>query len=300
MKPDDFGIVSGAVPSLFEAYVAIRHPAWLHNCTAANLRECQGDPAPGTSITWLEVVDSDLPICIRDTQYRKLENVGWVEDKIPEGDICLLIQVGDRWISGPAEGALEPAQVHTLLPLLMKETSDPENCWFGIWSGFAFRSTAESGAATFDTPNRSWYLYRGPLQSIDKSFDDSDLFHHPANFVWPDDRSWCLGSDIDSEATYIGGSDELIDTILNNPSLDAISVVPSDRPVWLANLLQPVVEKPADATIQPGFESRANPFIEQIKKIHEGQGFRRYIRSLEFHWRKKKEEDGDESYFDRR
>ena len=282
MKPDDFGFVSGFVPSLFESYVAICHPAWLHNCTDESLSEFQGDPWPGTSIRWSTVVDSDLPICIGHSQYRKLEDNGWVQDLLPEGGIHMLIGVGDKWISGPTEGVLEPEQAHSLLPILTKETSDPENCCFAIWDGFAFKSIQESGAPTFHTPHRSWYLYRGPLESIDKSFEDSSLFHKPANFVWPNDRSWCLGSDIDSEVTYVGGSDKLIAMVLADPGLDATSVIPSDRPLWLANLLQPVVEKPLDTPIKPGFESRVNPFIDQIRKIERRRRFRRFIEAIRF------------------
>ncbi|MCY4095052.1 MAG: hypothetical protein OXG05_07990 [Gammaproteobacteria bacterium] len=291
MKPDDFGFISGFVPSLFESYVAIRHPAWLHNCTKENLHECQGDPAPGTSITWSEVVDSDLPICMSHTQYRKLENIGWIKDELPYGVMPVLIQVGDRWISHPTEGVLEPEQAHTLLPLLTQETSEPTNCWFGIWDGFSIKSIEERNAPMFHTPNRSWYVFQGPLQSIAKSFNDSALFHQPANFIWPDDRSWCLASDIDSEATYLGGSEKLIALVLANKRLDAISVVPSDRPLWLANLLQPVVEKLADTPVKPGFESRVIPFMDQIREIDRRRRFRRFIESIRLRSEENRDED---------
>lgn len=300
MGSGEFGLVSGVVPTVFESYVAIRHPSWLHRCTEENISQFDGDPHPGTPIDWHAVALSEMPICIGRTQYRKLPAGGWIEEALPDGGIHQLIRVGDTWISGPTEGVLEPAHARKLLPLLEKETNEPENCWFGIWNGFRFRSIEESGAPLFDAPNRSWRLYQGSLRSIDKSFDDSDLFHHPANFVWPNDRSWCLATEIDLEASYLGGSSKLISAVLEQSELDVIPVEPRDRPVWLANLLQPVVEKPSDVVLRPGFESRENPYLDLVQKLHRGGRFRRFLQSIEFVKGKDRKGDHDDVYEIRR
>ena len=210
------------------------------------------------------------------------------------------VAVSKAWISGPAEGVLEPAQARKLLPLLETETNEPENCWFGIWNGFQFRSIEESRAPLFDAPNRSWRLYQGSLRSIDKSFDDSDLFHHPANFVWPNDRSWCLATEIDLEASYLGGSSKLISAVLEQSELDVIPVEPRDRPVWLANLLQPVLEKPSNVVLRPGFESRENPYMDLVQKLHRRGRFRRFLHSIEFVKGKDRKGDHDDVYEYRR
>jgi hypothetical protein len=42
------------------------------------------------------------------------------------------------------------------------------------------------------------------------------------NLWWPDDRSWCVASEIDFPYTYVGGSQELIEEILADPSLEAL------------------------------------------------------------------------------
>jgi hypothetical protein len=42
---------------------------------------------------------------------------------------------------------------------------------------------------------------------------------------WPDDRAWCVASEIDLPYTYVGGSTELIGKILQHAALEAL---PSD------------------------------------------------------------------------
>lgn len=288
--------MSGVVPNVFESYVAIRHPSWLHRCTEENISEFRGDPHPGTPTNWHAVARSELPICVGRKQYRKLPTGGWVEEALPEGDIHLLIRVGDTWISGPEEGVLEPAHARTLLSLLENETNEPESCWFGIWNGFGITSIEETRAPLFDAPNRSWHLYHGSLQSIDKSFADSDLFHRPANLVWPNDRSWCLATEIDLEASYLGGSSKLISAVLEKSELDVVPVEPSDQPVWLANLLQPIVEKPSNVALRPGFESRENPYMDLIQTLHRRGRLRRFAQSISFGKKKDRESGHDDVY----
>jgi hypothetical protein len=42
------------------------------------------------------------------------------------------------------------------------------------------------------------------------------------NLWWPDDRSWCVASEIDFPYTYVGGSSKLIEEILAHPLLEAL------------------------------------------------------------------------------
>ena len=46
------------------------------------------------------------------------------------------------------------------------------------------------------------------------------------NLVWPADRAWFLASEIDFDSTLVGGSSELIETILGDSKLDAWLVGP--------------------------------------------------------------------------
>jgi hypothetical protein len=42
------------------------------------------------------------------------------------------------------------------------------------------------------------------------------------NIWWPDDRAWCVASEIDLPYTYVGGEQGLIEEILTHPALEAL------------------------------------------------------------------------------
>jgi hypothetical protein len=46
---------------------------------------------------------------------------------------------------------------------------------------------------------------------------------------WPDDRAWCVASEIDFCSTYVGGSPALIERVLGDDRLEAIPVRLEDR-----------------------------------------------------------------------
>jgi hypothetical protein len=43
------------------------------------------------------------------------------------------------------------------------------------------------------------------------------------NIWWPDNREWCVASEIDLAYTYVGGSKELIEEIVEHPALEALA-----------------------------------------------------------------------------
>jgi hypothetical protein len=43
-------------------------------------------------------------------------------------------------------------------------------------------------------------------------------------FWWPDDRSWCVRTDVDAFTTYIGASRQCIDALIELAELEAIEV----------------------------------------------------------------------------
>ena len=91
--------------------------------------------------------------------------------------------------------------------------------------------------------------------------EQNKVHYQSANMVWPEDRSWCLATEIDLSCTFIAGSRELISSILNERGLEAKVVRPHDRCPSLPDVLQPVVEKPPDLSLPPAFESRKPPRI---------------------------------------
>jgi hypothetical protein len=46
---------------------------------------------------------------------------------------------------------------------------------------------------------------------------------------WPDDRAWCVGSDVDLAASYVGGSAHCIEALVASQALEALPVSSDDR-----------------------------------------------------------------------
>lgn len=74
-------------------------------------------------------------------------------------------------------------------------------------------------------PHREYHLWTGTLADV------AAFRHHDQspNLWWPEDRSWFVGSEIDAAATYLGGSDALVDAVCAEATLGAHRVAPSDE-----------------------------------------------------------------------
>jgi hypothetical protein len=70
-------------------------------------------------------------------------------------------------------------------------------------------------------PNRDYLLFRGPI-------DKAQGWEDGPNLWWPDDRSWCVASEIDLPCSYVGGSQEMIDGILADPAVEALPATLAD------------------------------------------------------------------------
>ena len=265
----EWGHVSGVVPSGFEAYVAVRHPAWRCDCTEGNLPELRSGREVGRPVRWAEVAESDVPVVYgyvlytkrritqsRNTQYRRLQDGNWVVDELPGPELLPLLRPGDAWITGPREGSLEPDLARTLQSVLARAAEDSEPYWFGIWEGFGYLTEAQRAAPAIQAPGRRWHLFRGPLDHLARSFVEDWFENQTANLAWPESRNWCLATEIDAEVTYVGGSKELVSAILDEPGLEAVPASLDERLGRLGDVLTPVVDKPAGASLPPGFESR--------------------------------------------
>jgi hypothetical protein len=65
------------------------------------------------------------------------------------------------------------------------------------------------------------------------------------NLIWPADHSWFVASEVDFDSTLVGGSAELVETIVQCPALEAWQVEPTDS---LAIDADKINGAPADAT----------------------------------------------------
>ncbi len=64
------------------------------------------------------------------------------------------------------------------------------------------------------------------------------------NLWWPDDRAWCVATELDMQSTYIGGSRACVDQLLGDDRLEVYEVQPSDGISWDADGVNPKPDEP--------------------------------------------------------
>jgi hypothetical protein len=78
-------------------------------------------------------------------------------------------------------------------------------------------------------PQRDYLLLEGPLDAAGEVA--MGIFPQSPNLFWPDDRSWCVATEIDLDSSYLGGSAALVRDVLADDRLEAVPVSVDD-PVW--------------------------------------------------------------------
>jgi hypothetical protein len=90
-------------------------------------------------------------------------------------------------------------------------------------------------------PNREYFLSEGP---ITVALAWTTLEGQTPNLWWPDDRAWCVASEIDLPWTYLGGSEAVVAEVLGRTeTIEALRSAPDDE----VNRVEPWVEARAAA-----------------------------------------------------
>jgi hypothetical protein len=161
-------------------------------------------------------------------------------------------------ITGSVDGSLTRSELDPLIDTLASFTSTPQECWFCSWVGFgawsggsplvavdglswwkkasmrrqAHRSSNERRREEQVLPQvaigegRSYFLFSGPLTAA-PGFADPPL-HQSPNIFWPEDRAWCVATEIDGICTYVGASRAGIDALLASSDLRTTEVTALD------------------------------------------------------------------------
>jgi hypothetical protein len=88
-----------------------------------------------------------------------------------------------------------------------------------------------------EIPNRRLLLFTGPITAVATSLCES-YFQSPSIW-WPDDRTWCVETEVDGMSTYVGGASECIAELVAHNDLEAMTVEPSDGVMWASDQLNP-------------------------------------------------------------
>jgi hypothetical protein len=239
--------VGGVVPTGFPAYVRVFHPPGTG-----------GREAP---VRWQDVAAANGRI------FHPLMQWHLISEPDPEG-----LGLG---VSNPWEGHLESDNCHALYDVLASWTSTPGVCWMGIWEGFGTLYAPSGGAVGLARSRRRRKSaetttdpdFHAALASWEEAADAvraAPRFHHPGrdyllargscaavcllgsrplsitpNLVWPEDRAWCVATEIDFDSTLVAATHECAHTLLADDRLEALEVGPADRLDHGGDLINP-------------------------------------------------------------
>lgn len=211
------------VPS-FPAYARVFHPAYRFDRASEQPWETR------TPVRWDEIATASstqahagMQLCGLTGSYRSLHEA----------------QPG-VYDHQPSEGSLPSDLARALVAVLTRHTETPQRCWFAVWYGFGDTRDDVRQAPTFHVPARDYFLLQGPIDAAPESAVESR--ERSANLWWPDDRAWCVATEIDLNTTYIGCAEPCRDEIVGLPQLEALPIDPATGISRASDLLNPKPE----------------------------------------------------------
>jgi hypothetical protein len=149
------------------------------------------------------------------------------------------------WQGAPAMGHLPTHVAARMAAVLARHTSTPEDCWFGVWSGWG---SLVADGPTLALPGREHWLVRGPIGLAAENMAPEPA-EQSASVWWPADRAWCVATDIDLVTTYVGGSADCIADLLAADGLETAPAEARQQVTWDADRVNP---PPVDAPSASG------------------------------------------------
>jgi hypothetical protein len=158
-------------------------------------------------------------------------------------------------------GSLPEGELRALVEVLARHTGTPEQVTFAVWEGGGL----EGGSAylvrdretvpvpssplappevldgpRLELPNRSYVLLEGSV--ADAGAVATLLRGQSPNLWWPQDRAWCVGTEIDFSWTYVGGTEDLVADVLASPVLEALRTRLTDAVTYDGDLLNAALD----------------------------------------------------------
>jgi hypothetical protein len=234
LAPFGSGVVASVVPGGFAAYARVLHPA--------------EDPYTGDRLVrWAAVAAwSGLPLR-SDSQFHSVALP-------PDRPVFPAPWSGQ----GPRRGSMYPPDAEVLAELLRPWTTTPDQCWFCVWDGYGWDNVRVVTATRMDVagqpgppreargklpdpiraavrqgprvrlPARDYLLYRGPVEAAVATVGLAGD-QQTANLWWPEDRAWCVATEIDLPSTYVGGQAGLIERLVSDDRIEALPAGPEDN-----------------------------------------------------------------------
>ena len=200
-----FALVHSLLPSGFPAYARVFHPAYL-------------DDAEEQPVRWSTVASWSGKTVHPLMQFPRIAGT-------KDSDDPNEYYRNPPWGEHPRIGSIPEPECRTLMNVLREFTQTPEQCFFALWEGYGNIDTrVYAPDARVKGRGRDYLLFQGPLEGVlaflvNRPFP---FWGDSPNIWWPEDRAWCVATDIDLYDTYVGGSEECIQAILDHPDLEAL------------------------------------------------------------------------------
>ena len=227
--------VSSLVPEGFESYVRVFHPAWREVTERDLPLDPSGDSRDGAmvvtvsdgiqlrAVTWHEVAGVTGAVAHPGMQWPAIS--GGAEAKRDDRSPA-------SWDQGPERDSLPRRTAGVLAEILAEFTATPDRCWCAVWEGYADMVGLRDDASLprLVVGDRSMVVGYGTVRAIaDASFDDgfgadSDTRYRSPSLWWPDDRAWCVSTEVDMDSTLLGASRDCATRVLADSRLEALPV----------------------------------------------------------------------------
>jgi hypothetical protein len=112
---------------------------------------------------------------------------------------------------------------------LGRHTRTPGALWFAMWRGFPDVRAVESDAARFELPAREYVLLEGPLAAAPNVLTSPYPLNAGPSLWWPDDKSWCVATEVDYRWTYVAGPAGCLASIEADDRIEALRTQPEHR-----------------------------------------------------------------------
>lgn len=196
--------VCSVVPSGFEAYARILHPAF-------------GPPPDREPIRWSVAAELAGRELHAETQWES------IEDAFRESGL------ETPWQQEPALGRCPSEVILPLRERLLEYSSTPDAVWYSMWVGFPDVLAVTKGAARFELPGREYAFLKGPLAAAGKIITSPYSVRTGPSLWWPDDQTWCVATEIDFRWTYVGGTEQCIRSLELESRLEVMRTEPEHR-----------------------------------------------------------------------
>jgi hypothetical protein len=152
------------------------------------------------------------------------------------------------WEQVPERGSLPLRVARVVCKILGAFTSTPERCWCAVWEGHGdlIGLRSDQTLPRLALTHRPMIVAAGPVSAVPAtSFRDPVPGPSPAegswqmveryrspSLWWPDNRAWCVASDVDLQTTYLGASSGCVDHLIADGRLEVMRV-PADQLVTI-------------------------------------------------------------------